>query len=207
MKCLTILWFSLTACLLSSCVFWTSHSMATHFRYEPVSTRSSDCCYRLGDACYIPVTVRFFSSGRFVLWYHVPTLREKVLPVGDKEMCQTFYYRLSAADAAVLTGLQLPDASEEAPTCVAAEDWDSVSAVPVPLRQSILNVESVRGYRSLQLAAYTDSGVRAYVPMQPNRSYLFGFVRWPLVAVLFVGVDVPGTIISSVVLLPYLLIK
>lgn len=212
MKRFSVLLLFMVALLLPSCIFCTANSMTECFRYQPEPVRSKDvwapCCYRVGDACYLPVSVAFVSSGYYSLWVYLPRLDETSIPMDSScKAVETYYYRLSAADAKLLTGLRLPEVPAEAPAYVEGEDWDASAAVAVPLRKPLHSIKnSWYATHSLKLEVEPTGKIVASVPMPPLRTSPVGFIKWPLAAALFVGVDIPGTVVSSVLLSPLLIL-
>lgn len=212
MKRLTTLFLLvLAALMLQSCVFCTGSSMAGSFRYCPEAVRTKEvwapCCYRVGDACYLPVSVAFSSAGYYRLWIYVPGLSDATIHTGGTTLSvDTYYYRLSAEDAKLCTGLKLPEVPDDAPAYVSEDDWNAEAAVAVPLRRPVHEVET-RGSHIYRLKLTEEKGGRltASMPLPPCRKPLLSHLKWPLAAALFVGVDVPCTVVSTILFSPLLI--
>ena len=197
--------------LLQSCIVCTSESMVDsaefHAHLMPIAEDSDICCYRVGDACYLPVTAIYKNIGSFELCFYLPRLKSIKVNTGSKAWePETLYYRLPAADAKLITGLNLPETPLNAPPYLTADEWDAAKATPVPLIRRIRISNLSPDYYD---ATYINKkGVlNINLPSPESRYSADAIIKFPLAAVLFVGVDAPLTVASSIILLPYVILE
>lgn len=197
--------------LLQSCIVCTSESMIDsaefNARIMPISEKTAPCCYLVGDACYLPVTAIYKNADHFELFFYLPRLKSVKVNTGGRTWePETLYYRLSAADAKLCTGLDLPEVPLNTPPYLTTDEWDATKATRVPLIRKICIDNPDPDY--IDATATNRKGVLPInLPAPAPRYSADSIIKYPLAAILFVGVDVPLTVASSIILLPYVIIE
>jgi hypothetical protein len=177
---------------------------STIYRTEKQEPAAS-YCYRRGDCVYFPVNVTFARYKNAPLGVVIPLsggVQEYSLPVDEDAYTETFYFLLSSKDAEILLGITLPEPPKGAAPYIEADDWDAASAVPVPILHPKLKAGRVmnktytpnghvdRICKTEQGEITVDiSGVKPAISAH-------ALYKWPLAAVLAVGVDVPVFVLS-----------
>ena len=115
---------------------------------------------------------------------------------------QTRYFLLSPKDAEILLGITLPEPPKGAAPYIEEDDWDADSAVPVPILHPKLKAGRVMN------KTYTPNGhadricktkqgeITVDISGVRHRVSAHALYKWPLAAVLAVGVDVPVFVLS-----------
>jgi hypothetical protein len=177
---------------------------STIYRTEKQEPAAS-YCYRRGDCVYFPVNVTFARYKKAPLGVVIPLsseVQEYDLPLDENAYTETFYFLLSPKDAEILLGITVPDPPNGTAPYIEADDWDDAAAVPVPILHRKLkagwvmnktytpNGHADRICKTKQGEITVDiSGVRHLVSAH-------ALYKWPLAAVLAVGVDVPVLVLS-----------
>lgn len=205
-------WLSLLALALvagvPSCGVLTVTSLAmyesTIYRTEKQEP-AAPCCYRRGDCVYFPVNVTFARYKNAPLGVVIPLsggVQEYSLPVDEDAYTETFYFLLSPKDAEILLGITLPEPPKGASPYIEADDWDADSAVPVPILHPKLKAGWVMN------KTYTPNGhvdricktkqgeITVDISGVHHSVSAHALYKWPLAAVLAVGVDVPVFVLS-----------
>ena len=162
-------------------------------------------CYRRGDCVYFPVNVTFARYKNAPLGVVIPLsggVQEYSLPVDEDAYTETFYFLLSPKDAEILLGITLPEPPKGAAPYIEADDWDAASAVPIPILHPKLKAGWVMN------KTYTPNGhvdricktkqgeITVDISGVHHSVSAHALYKWPLAAVLAVGVDVPVFVLS-----------
>ena len=205
-------WLSLLALAVvagvSSCGVMAVTSLAmyesTIYRTEKPEP-AAPYCYRRGDCVYFPVNVTFARYKNAPLGVVIPLsggVQEYSLPVDEDAYTETFYFLLSPKDAEILLGLTLPEPPKGAAPYIEADDWDAASAVPIPILHPKLKAGWVMN------KTYTPNGhvdricktkqgeITVDISGVHHSVSAHALYKWPLAAVLAVGVDVPVFVLS-----------
>ncbi len=199
---------SCAALMLQSCLGCTSegmlHSCQFHADAEPVNDEWAPCCYLVDEACYLPVTVVYNNNEYADLFVYLPRLEHTRIHKGSRRWePETLYYRLSAKDAELSTGLTLPEPAADAPPYLTAEEWDAAKAKRVPLKRRF---KEIRMGSPNRVECENDGQLVGYITCPEIRYSADAIIKLPLAAILFVGVDVPATAASFILGLPYCLL-
>ncbi|MBR1997426.1 MAG: hypothetical protein IJ993_03340 [Akkermansia sp.] len=197
------------ALMLQSCLVCTSEGMLHSCQFngdaKPVNEEWATCCYIVDDACYLPVTVVYSNNEYASLFVYMPRLKEVKFNKGSRHRePETLYYRMSAKDAKLCTGLTLPEPAADARPYLTAEEWDAAKAKRVPLKRRFKDIRM--GY-SNHVNREADGQLVGYLEAPEMRYSADAIIKLPLTAILFVGVDVPCTAVRFVLGLPYYLLQ
>ncbi|MBQ9094924.1 MAG: hypothetical protein IJY53_01135, partial [Akkermansia sp.] len=133
------------ALMLQSCLVCTSEGMLHSCQFngdaKPVNEEWATCCYIVDDACYLPVTVVYSNNEYASLFVYMPRLMELKFNTGPPHRePKTLYYRMSAEDSKLCTGLTLPEPAADARPYLTAEEWDASKAKRVPLKRRFKDI-------------------------------------------------------------------
>lgn len=166
---------------------------------------AAPCCYRRGDCVYFPVDVTFARYKNAPLGVVIPLsggVQEYSLPVDEDAYTETFYFLLSPKDAEILLGITLPEPPKGAAPYIEADDWDAASAVPVPILHPKLKAGWVMNKTytpngHVDRICKTEQGeITVDISGVHHSVSAHALYKWPLAAVLAVGVDVPVFVLS-----------
>ena len=205
-------WHSLLALALvagvPSCGVLTVTSLAmyesTIYRTE-IQEPAAPYCYRRGDCVYFPVNVTFARYKNAPLGVVIPLsggVQEYSLPVDEDAYTETFYFLLSPKDADILLGITLPEPPKGAAPYIEADDWDAASAVPIPILHPKLKAGWVMNKTytpngHVDRICKTEQGeITVDISGVHHSVSAHALYKWPLAAVLAVGVDVPVFVLS-----------
>lgn len=162
-------------------------------------------CYRRGDCVYFPVNVTFARYKNAPLGVVIPLsggVQEYSLPVDEDAYTETFYFLLSPKDAEILLGITLPEPPKGAAPYIEADDWDADSAVPIPILRPKLKAGWVMNKTytpngHVDRICKTEQGeITVDISGVHHSVSAHALYKWPLAAVLAVGVDVPVFVLS-----------
>ena len=166
---------------------------------------AAPCCYRRGDCVYFPVNVTFARYKNAPLGVVIPLsggVQEYSLPVDEDAYTETFYFLLSPKDAEILLGITLPEPPKGAAPYIEADDWDADSAVPIPILHPKLKAGRVMNKTytpngHVDRICKTEQGeITVDISGVHHSVSAHALYKWPLAAVLAVGVDVPVFVLS-----------
>lgn len=162
-------------------------------------------CYRRGDCVYFPVNVTFARYKNAPLGVVIPLsggVQEYSLPVDEDAYTETFYFLLSPKDAEILLGITLPEPPKGAAPYIEADDWEAASAVPIPILHPKLKAGWVMNKTytpngHVDRICKTEQGeITVDISGVHHSVSAHALYKWPLAAVLAVGVDVPVFVLS-----------
>lgn len=173
---------------------------------EPVAQQ----CYRLGDCVYFPVNVTFARDKNAPLGLVISLsggVKDYCLTRDEDAYTETFYFLLSPKDAELLLGSTVPDPPKGTAPYIAADDWDAAAAVPMPILHRkveagwIIDKTYTPNGHANRIAKPKQGMVTVDISGLKSRVSAHALYKWPLAAVLAVGVDVPVCVLSSVSLM------
>ena len=162
-------------------------------------------CYRRGDCVYFPVNVTFARYKNAPLGVVIPLsggVQEYSLPVDEDAYTETFYFLLSPKDAEILLGITLPEPPKGAAPYIEADDWDAASAVPIPILHPklkagwVMNKTSTPNGHVDRICKTKQGEITVDISGVHHSVSAHALYKWPLAAVLAVGVDVPVFVLS-----------
>lgn len=172
------------------------------------NNKPTDYCYRIGDACYLPVTAVYSTSSRYSLFVYLPCLKEVKLNKSPRQQKpETLYYRLSAADAKLCTGLTLPEIEIDEPAYLTEKEWDADKAIRVPLKCKLSELCMGYDVKSVNIQQSKNGTAIAYLKDPESRYSSDVVLTYPLGLILLVGVDIPCTVVGSVLSLPAMILN
>ena len=192
------------ASLLPSCVYLTSAAMVESAAfYAKEADDEAVQFFMLNGQYYARCKVQYVvERERVKVGYEVP-VREIYLPFGYKrEREPEVVYALMSPDVVKrCLGKRVAEPAPEVPRLIAAEDWDAAAAQPCAVTGGeswTLGWCSVASDRSgAGCLSYTESPNELGVKMPYSYSW-DAVVKYPLAALMFVGIDVPCTVVSNV---------
>ena len=158
-----------------------------------------------GDCVYFPVNVTFARYKNAPLGVVIPLsggAQEYSWPVDEDAYTETFYFLLSPKDAEILLGITLPEPPKGAAPYIEADDWDAASAVPIPILHPKLKAGRVMNKTytpngHVDRICKTEQGeITVDISGVHHSVSAHALYKWPLAAVLAVGVDVPVFVLS-----------
>lgn len=200
------------ALMQASCVF----SVTSIFCWENIPYRprggevQSPCCYKVGDLYYMPVIEKFCQEGCYVLACAIGplsgnSLSDWTLRTEDDCFTETTYFLMTPQDAAVALGATIADPPAGTKPFITADDWDATVAQPVPVKKwrhadSMIapRTYSANGHLNHFYCAADGSREADFTSFR-TRYRADALYKVPLTALLFVGVDVPVTVVGSTV--------
>ena len=210
------LWAFVAVATVPSCAVLTVTSKAM---YESTEFHADDkkidtpCCYRVGECVYLPVKVTY------ARYEHVPlalVIKDRFdgysLHIDAQAYTENVYYLLSPQDARELLGITVPDPPKGTAPYIEEEDWEAAAAERVPILRRKLKI--ARTYHK----TYTPNGHADRINKTKDGELEFdacclesrisahAIYKWPLVAVLAVGVDAPVLVLNcaaTTVILPF----
>ena len=192
------------ASLLPSCVYLTSAAMVESAAfYVKEADDEAVRFFMLNGQYYARCKVQYVvERERVKVGYEVP-VREIYLPFGYKrEREPEVVYALMAPDVVKrCLGKRVAEPAPEVPRLIAADDWDAAAAQPCAVTGGeswTVGWCSVASDRSgAGCLSYTESPNELGVKMPYSYSW-DAVVKYPLAALMFVGIDVPCTVVSNV---------
>ena len=195
---------SLIASLLPSCVYLTSAAMAESSAfYAKKADDSAVRFFMLNGHYYAQCKVQYVvEQERIKVGYVVP-VREIYLPFAYKrERAPEVVYALMSPDVVKrCLGKRVAEPAPEVPRLIAEEDWDAAAAQPCAAAGGetwTLGWCSVAADRTRTgCLSYTERPNELGVKMPYSYSWDVA-IKYPLAALMFVGIDVPCTVVSNV---------
>ncbi len=192
------------ASLLPSCVYLTSAAMVESAAfYAKKADDSAVRFFMLNGHYYAQCKVQYVvEQERIKVGYVVP-VREIYLPFGYKrEREPEVVYALMSPDVVKhCLGKSVAEPAPEVPRLIAADDWDAAAAQPCAVTGGeswTVGWCSVASDRSgAGCLSYTESPNELGVKMPYSYSWDVA-IKYPLAALMFVGIDVPCTVVSNV---------
>ena len=192
------------ASLLPSCVYLTSAAMAESAAfYAKEADDEAVQFFMLNGQYYARCKVQYVvEQERIKVGYVVP-VREIYLPFGYKrEREPEVVYALMSPDVVKrCLGKRVAEPAPEVPRLIAADDWDAAAAQPCAVTGGenwTVGWCSVASDRSSAgCLSYTESPNEFGLKMTYSYSW-DAVVKYPLAALMFVGIDVPCTVVSNV---------
>ncbi len=218
MKMLKCLLMMLLGAGLSSCIVGTSVSMARscvlHAEASPQAAQPR--FYRLGEQYYVRVEVRYGCYAKEVCIAEAYHHRVKV-PIGyhTEREPQIVYVLLTPDAVKHYLGKVVTEPSADTPKCFQAEEWNEADAVVCVPRRKI-ETENIRfggcsaGREHAEYEAHWNA-LGIYLPKSYSWHALY---RFPLAAVLALGVDIPctlvinsGIVVAGIAVMPFHLLS
>lgn len=186
----------------SSCIVGTSIPMARScVLYAEASPQSQPpLFYRLGEQYYVRVPVRYgCSAGEVCITESVDARRVKV-PIGyhTEREPQIVYVLLTPDAVEHYLGKVATEPSSDTPRCIQEGEWNEVDAVVCTPRRKIAP-ENIRfggcsaGREHAEYEACWDA-LGIYLP---NTYSWHALYRFPLAAVMALGIDIPCTLVIN----------
>lgn len=194
----------LIASLLPSCVYLTSAAMVeSSALYAKAIDDAAVQFFMLNGHYYARCKVQYVvEKERIKVGYTVPE-SEIYLPFGyKKERAPEVVYALMSPDVVKrCLGKRVAEPAPEVPRLIAADDWDAAAAQPCAVTGGESWTVGWCSVASDRLGAgclsYTESLNELGVKMPYSYSW-DAVVKYPLAALMFVGIDVPCTVVSNV---------
>ena len=192
------------ASLLPSCVYLTSAAMVESAAfYAKEADDEAVQFFMLNGQYYARCKVQYVVERERVKVGYVVPVREIYLPFGYKrEREPEVVYALMSPDVVKrCLGKRVAEPAPEVPRLIAADDWDAAAAQPCAVTGGeswTVGWCSVASDRSgAGCLSYTESPNELGVKMPYSYSW-DAVVKYPLAALMFVGIDVPCTVVSNV---------
>ena len=186
---------------LASCIVETSVPMARscvlYAKASPLAEQPR--FYRLGEQYYVRVEVRYGCHSEDVCIAEADHWRF-TLPIGyhTEREPQIVYVLLTPDAVKHYLGKVAPEPSADTPGCIQADEWDEAAAVVCVPRRKIAT-ENIRlggcsaGREHAEYEASWDA-LCIFLPKTYSRHALY---RFPLAAVMALGIDIPCTLVIN----------
>lgn len=193
--------------LLSSCMVTTSVAVADSCVYLPrVDSSQSPEIYRMGDAYYLKLSVRYVCEEERVVVGGVVAVpdSELRLPISyhDAYAPQPMYVLMDADAVRHYVGVSQKTPAGKAPCYFTAENWAASKAEyckPIrPLPKHRISAYRTSNDAGCFLRKAKDSRYDAIYVYLPSTYSWDAVYKFPLAAVLAVAVDVPCTVVGTV---------
>ncbi|MBR5875290.1 MAG: hypothetical protein IKZ10_00490 [Akkermansia sp.] len=194
------------ASLLPSCVYLTSAAMVESAAfYAKEADDEAVQFFMLNGQYYARCKVQYVvERERVKVGYEVP-VREIYLPFGYKrEREPEVVYALMSPDVVKrCLGKRVAEPAPEVPRLIAEEDWDAAAALPCAAtggKEWRVGWCTVAADRMREgCVSYMERARANELGIQMPYSYSWdAAVKYPLAALMFVGIDVPCTVVSNV---------
>lgn len=186
--------------VLSSCICATHELVSDTYSFYPdVEKEDAYSFYRVGEQYYLGCVVTYKCDKEALEFASAGINQQSLysLPVGvhREPVRKRFYFLLTPDVAQRVLGVTPPAVPEDARYCIPEDDWDAAAAqkVAAPLKKARFNVSTRSG--NIPCRYYTDPAQFGMtVPKHRPWDY---WVKWPFGAALFVGIDVPCTLVAN----------
>lgn len=204
-------WFAILKCMLpvaavlvSSCTCSTSSALNDTCDFYPVEQKDARYdVYRMEGQYYLLCEVSYECEHEKLRYASVliskGVIEEFYLPIKVKRtpVPRRYYVRLSPEAAQGLLGVKVKPVPDDTPYCIPEEDWDAAAAEKIAAKVKLSQVSVLNGDELCHY--YEDDGdCYLFVPQHKPWDY---WVKMPLCGVLLVGVDVPCSVVGSLVLI------